>query len=259
MQSNSRYVFPRVIAALLIREMITRYGRTPGGYLWALLEPIGMVVLLSLVFSQFIHVPPLGTSFALFYATGYIPFHAYMDFSSNTSNALAVNRQLLHLPMVRPLDTIIARYILSLLTLVLTSLIIFGSMLYIIDDRTAVDPAPLLAALCLATLLGLGVGTLNSVIFLFFPVWQRLWAILMRPMFLISGVFFTLESLPQQVQEVITWNPVIHAVGLARSGFYPTYDAVYVDWAYVLFIAVTTFISGGILLHRHSGRFIEMS
>ena len=35
----------RAVAALVLREMSTRYGRTPGGYLWAILEPLGMIIM----------------------------------------------------------------------------------------------------------------------------------------------------------------------------------------------------------------------
>lgn len=38
------------VAALVLREMSTRYARTPGGYLWAIPEPLGLIVILGLVF-----------------------------------------------------------------------------------------------------------------------------------------------------------------------------------------------------------------
>ena len=96
----------RVLFAMVMREMNTRYGRTWGGYIWAVLDPIGVIALLTLAFSQFIHVPPIGTSFALFYATGYIPFYFYAEISGNTSMAVAFNRQLMHFPAVSPLDAV---------------------------------------------------------------------------------------------------------------------------------------------------------
>lgn len=55
----------RVLHALMLREMITRYGSSRLGYLWALLEPIGFIAMLSLIFSQISNSPPVGRSFAL--------------------------------------------------------------------------------------------------------------------------------------------------------------------------------------------------
>ena len=42
-----RFATPRTILALMLREMSARYGRSPGGYLWALLEPLGAILILS--------------------------------------------------------------------------------------------------------------------------------------------------------------------------------------------------------------------
>ncbi|MCC5956800.1 MAG: hypothetical protein JJU07_11910, partial [Natronohydrobacter sp.] len=41
----------RSISALMLREMATRYGRTPGGYLWAVVEPLGMILILGYAWS----------------------------------------------------------------------------------------------------------------------------------------------------------------------------------------------------------------
>ncbi|MEO8530837.1 MAG: ABC transporter permease [Deltaproteobacteria bacterium] len=257
MQIASPLPFGRVIAALLIREMITRYGRTPGGYIWAILEPAGMIFLFALAFSQFIHAPPLGTSFILFYATGYLPYHAYSDIAGTTSQAVAFNRQLMQLPMVKPLDTIIARFILGATTLVIVVFMIFAGMLFLIDDQIAFTPAPLLLALFAASCLGLGIGTLNTVLFQFFPIWERLWPIISRPLLLISGVFYLVESLPGHARDIITWNPLVHIIGEARLAFYPAYHGDYIDMSYVFAIALGTFLLGSALLLRHASRFIE--
>ena len=64
----------RAIGALVLREMATTFGRSPGGWLWAVAEPVAVIALLSFAFSLAFRSPSLGTSFPLFYATGYLPF-----------------------------------------------------------------------------------------------------------------------------------------------------------------------------------------
>ena len=63
----------RVLFALVVREMSTRFGRSWGGYLWAIVEPVGGILLLTFIFSLALRKPPLGTNFALFYASGMVP------------------------------------------------------------------------------------------------------------------------------------------------------------------------------------------
>lgn len=67
----------RTISALVLREMATTYGRSPGGYIWAILEPVGGIALLSILFSlAFLH-PALGSNFQLFYASGLVPLTVF--------------------------------------------------------------------------------------------------------------------------------------------------------------------------------------
>ena len=247
----------RVLVALMIREMITRYGRSAGGYVWALLEPVGMILVLALAFSQFIRTPPIGESFILFYATGYVPFHMYVETSANTSSAVSLNRPLMQFPMVTPLDAILARFFLSVLTLILVTLIVFVGIAIVVDEPVRPALGPLLTGMGCGAVLGLGVGTLNAVVFPFFPVWRRLWLIINRPLFLISGIFFTYESMPEHIQALLWWNPLIHVIGHVRTAFYPVYDGTYVSLGYVIAVSVGTFVLGTALIARHRTFVIE--
>ena len=78
----------RVIMALMLREMTTKYGRTPGGYLWAILEPIGMIIVLSFGFSLVMRSPSLGNSFIVFYASGFLVFNHYRSLESVVTKAI---------------------------------------------------------------------------------------------------------------------------------------------------------------------------
>ena len=74
----SRFSTLRTVLALMLREMSTTYGRSPGGYLWAILEPAGGIAMMSVAFGLVLRSPSLGTNFPIFYATGYLPFMMYM-------------------------------------------------------------------------------------------------------------------------------------------------------------------------------------
>lgn len=257
MASQPSFQSIRVLSALMIREMTTRYGRSWGGYIWAILEPVGMIAILSLAFSQFIKSPALGQSFVLFYATGYIPFHFFNETANTASSAISVNRSLLQFPKVTPLDAILARFLLSVLTLVVVAVVVFMGIDLLVEEQVRISLPELSVALLGAALLGLGVGTLNAVLFPFIPVWRRLWAIINRPLFLISGVFFTFESMPDAIQALLWFNPLVHVIGWARTGFYPTYDGSYVALWYVFGLGIGAFLLGAALLMRHRSFVIE--
>lgn len=256
---STRFQASRVVAALMVREMITRYGRSWGGYFWAIAEPVGMIAILSLAFSQFLRSPPIGQSFVLFYATGFIPFHFYAILSSQVSNSISFNRSLLSFPMVTALDAVLARSILAFLTMIVVTAIVFAGIAIIVAESFAVSLENLFLACLASSVLGAGLGTLNTVIFAYLPFWQNVWAILNRPMFIISGIFFTYESMPTAIQDILWWNPLIHVVGEARVAFYPIYDGDYIFLAYPFAVGIFCFLLGGVLLLRNRSYIVENS
>jgi capsular polysaccharide transport system permease protein len=247
----------RVLFALVVRETGTKFGRSYGGYLWAVAEPLGGIVLLTVAFSLALRKPPLGTNFALFYATGVVPFMLYSNVARSVAGAVASNRGLLRYPVVTALDTVFAKLALEVVTMFVVAVLLFVGLILAFGLEVAFDPAAAALSFALAALLGLSVGTLNCVLFGFFPTWQNLWKVLTRPLFIMSGLFYTFQSLPAQIQAVLWYNPLIHIVGLMRAGFYGTYEADYASPLYVIGIALSLFVVGAYLLRRHEVALIE--
>lgn len=246
-----RFASLRTVAALVLREMSTRYGRTPGGYLWAILEPLAAILFLSLGFSLVIRSPSLGTSFLLFYATGYLAFDLYQTISNTTARALNFSKPLLQFPAVTWVDAILARFVLNGLTGSLVAILLLAGTLMVIDSRAVLDLPPAVLAMMLAMVLGLGVGTINCVLMGLYPLWEVAWSVITRPLFLASGVFFLYEDLPPMAQNILWYNPLMHISGLMRTGFYPTYTAAHVNVTYVLLTSLTLLALGLLLMGRY--------
>lgn len=258
MREESRIAMQgRVLFALIMREMTTRYGRNAGGYVWAVLEPAGTLAMLSLVFSFIARRPALGDSFPIFFATGYMAFHFYMDISRAVSAAVTSNRALLTFPRVTIMDTILARFLLQVVTISFVTFVIFAVLLTIFDDQIVIDFRHIFRAIALASFLGLSVGVLNSVLFTWSPTWQTTFGIINRPLFLISGVFFTYEDMPRALQDILWWNPLIHVTATMRAGFYPIYDPAWVSSTYVIFFAAVPFLAGVLLMRALRAKMLE--
>lgn len=240
----------RVIAALILREMGSAYGRSPGGYLWAILSPLGAILVLSIAFSFLVRAPSLGTSFILFYATGYLPFDLYAQIAVRIAMSLRYSRALLAYPGVGWLHAVLARFILNVLTLVMVFCLVITGIMAMVETRTVLDIRPILTGLAVMALTGLGVGLLNCLAMGMFQVWERIWAIIARPLFLISGIFFLYEDMPRFAQNILWWNPLIHGTGLVRTGFYPTYHASYVSLPYAFVVPLILIALGLLFLGR---------
>lgn len=248
----------RAVAALTLREMTTTYGRSPGGYVWVILEPIGGIVLLALAFSLLLRAPPLGTNFLLFYATGLLPFQAFMTISGTLASSLTYSRQLLVYPRITFVDALLARFLLNTLTALLTSALVLTGILLIYTTQAAIDLPAILLGYAMAAALGGGIGTLNCFLTTRFTIWRSVWAVIMRPMVLLSGVMFTLETIPQPFRDWLWYNPLIHVTGEMRSGFYFSYAADYVSATYVFGIALSTGLVGLLFLRRYHRDILEL-
>ena len=256
-RSKRSFASFRAISALMLREMATTYGRSPGGYFWAVAEPVAGVFVLTWAFSFIFMTPPLGTSFELFYATGMLPFTMFVTLSNRVGTAIVFSRPLLTFPAVTFVDAIAARFLLNLLTELLVIYLVFLAILSLFETRALLDLTQIAGSLALTALFALGVGTANAYLFMRFPVWHVFWALINRPLFVISGVFFIYDKLPALLKEWLWFNPLVHIVGMMRKGFYPTYDNHYVSVVFVVGVSLGLLLFGLLMLSANGKKLIQ--
>lgn len=241
----------RTVAALLLREIATTHGRSSIGYLWAVLEPVAGIALLTFIFSLTFHAPPMGNSFAFFYASGFLPFTAYLDVSSKVSGAIRFSRPLLFYPGVTFVDALAARFLLAAMTQVLVIAVVVGGMIPLLGVEAILDLPAIGLALAMIFALALGIGTLNCFLIEVLPSWERIWAILNRPLFIISAIFFLFEGVPKPYRDWLWYNPLVHVVGQMRKGFFPTYEGAYIAPLYVFGLSAACLLLGLVFLGRY--------
>jgi capsular polysaccharide transport system permease protein len=223
----------RVITALILREITTSNMQSLLGYLWEVIEPVIFILFLMFLFTLFVKRPPIGDSFALFYASGLLPYMAFLRTVSQVGGALRQSRALLSYPGVTFLDAILARFVLA----ALTKTLVFVAVLALVCLGFGVDPffdvPQLVLGMTMSMLLALALGTANCLLVHVLPLWDRLWGLVTRPLMLLSAVIYLFETVPLPYRDWLWWNPVVHMVGAVRAGVYPTYDAAYVSVTYV--------------------------
>jgi len=226
----------RVIGALLLREVITRYGRHNIGFLWLFLEPmlftLGITTLWTLVKANHGSNLPI-TAFAV---TGYSSILLWRNCSNRMVKALEVNHSLLYHRNVRVLDVFISRLVLEIagatcscvvLTIAFASL---GLMHFPSDLLTALWGWILLAWFAVA--LGLLVGAASERA----EMVERVWHIVTYLLFPLSGAAFMVDWLPKSAQQLILWIPMVHGTEMIRHGFFGTEVHTYEDPVYLIIV-----------------------
>lgn len=252
-----RFQTARTVGALMLREMSTTYGKSALGYVWALVEPIAGIMLLTFVFALAFSAPPLGDSFPLFYATGIVPLAAWMEIGNKVGSSLQFSRQLLAYPGVTFLDAIMARFLLNAATHVMIAYVVLGALALLYGGVVAVRLEWAVLALALAFLLALGTGTLNCYLITRLPAYGPLWMIATRPLFIVSCVFYLFEAVPEPYRSWLWFNPLVHVVALLRRALYVTYDAEFASPLYVALVSMTALMVGLMLLRREASDLLE--
>ncbi|MFM9846392.1 MAG: ABC transporter permease [Hyphomicrobiaceae bacterium] len=230
----------RVIGALILRETRSRFGRSQLGYLWAIAEPLLYIISLSLLFDAISRHSPFGSSVALFFATGLLPYQLFSRIASALTTAFDANEALLAYPIVKPVDTLIARAMLEIATAALVMILLFGGLVYFADAPEPESLHVMVVAILGLSLFGFGVGTINAVIGTLFVSWRQVYDVASRPLIIVCGVFFTLDTLPAGARDIVAYIPITHGIELFRSGYYSGYRSTVMDIGYL-------FVSGLVL------------
>lgn len=235
-----------IVRALILRETRTRFGKYQLGYLWAFIEPCLFILTFFLVFKFANRRLPLGMDIISFISTGLLPFQAFRNIANKTAGSTTGSKALLTYPNVKRLDMIIARFSLEAVTFTAIFVVLLSVSAFFAPGRRVDDLLLVGAGLALALVFGGGFGVFLGGLSGLFPSVERVQNILMRPLFWISGVFFTANQLPPRAREYLIWNPMLHVVEMIRDGFFDSYSAHHLSIAYPVMWAI---ICGAIGLH----------
>ncbi|MGB0439936.1 MAG: ABC transporter permease [Paracoccaceae bacterium] len=182
----------------------------------------------------------------------------FNQLSGLVGTAIHYSGAFLSYPAVTFMDALMARFVLNGLTGLLVGFLVLGGIIVGFNLTVILNGWAILNALGMMFALALGIGVLNCYLFTRFPLWQRAWAILMRPMFILSGIFFIPENVPSRYIDAFMINPLPHLTSEMRRGVYATYDAVHVNSLYVYGIALGCMMLGMILLLRNHKELAEL-
>lgn len=255
--SNSIKVQARVIWALLMREIITRYGRHNVGFLWLFIEPMMFSIGITILWS-FTNTPKGIIPVAGFALTGYSSLVLWRNMVGRLANTSSANQGLLYHSQVKILDLILSRAFLeaigvsvSLITLSLTFAAI-GLM------GVPVDPLQTVFAWVLLIWFVIGAGMIAAYAGETSEVFDRIWHVMMYLTMPFTGIFSMVSWLPPAIQEILLWSPMVHAVEMLREGYFGEgVNAIYSVFYLMSCNLVLTLV--GLILIRKIRRNLEES
>ena len=223
-----------VIGALVLRDVGTRFGRRPTGYLMVLVMPLGTFMLTAGVWILLKRQTPIGSSQWIFFATGLLPYLVWTFPYRQIAVAVNVNRPLLYFSRVKVVDIMVARSLLEVLTGFVVVMVVVAALNIAGETVEPRDAFMSFMALSASMYFGVAWGMLNGLIASVYPVWNNPMMLFSPLMWALSGAGFMVETIPSPWKEYLSFNPVLQCVEWLRESYYWEYKSSVLDRFYVL-------------------------
>lgn len=234
---NNWQIWQDVIFALFVREIRTGFN-DKFGIAWSVINPVVFIFILSFARGRLDGGETHTIPTFVFMACGLVLIQFFLETLNSTSGAIKKNKPLFAFRQVQPISSILATAIFALLVKTFVIISIVGIM-YLMGMELHLDnPLLLITVFMLLWVVGLSVGMIFAIVNSFIPEMSKLQSLVSRPLFFISGVFFSLQDFPREIWKYFDWNPILHAIELARYSVYTSYGNLGVDLSFLSFCSL---------------------
>ncbi|EKS9799915.1 MULTISPECIES: ABC transporter permease [Burkholderia] len=208
----------RVIWALVMREMITRFGREGLGVLWIMAEPAMFVVGVMIIFS---HTETKAKySVAEYLAVSYPTLLFWRNATGRVLKAIESNRSLLHHKPIRPVDILYSRIILEFAGATASFLALYVVLVVIGICQLPADMLNMIIGYFLIVWFSFNFVMTMAALSELSDSIERISHVILYLMIPFSGVFLPTYALPPKIGELLTYFPLIDAVEFFHHGYY---------------------------------------
>ena len=222
----------RVIKALMLRELTTRFGRENIGFLWIMVEPLLFAVLVALLWRAMKGPVENGVDMVTFVVSGYIPLVLFRSSVNRAISSFTANSSLMYHRQITIIDLILVRFGIEFIGHMMAYLFIALAL-----GSFGLFPWPH----------DLGFIILGWIYYSFFTfsitlivaplsemsdVLEKIVPVTTYMMIPFSGAFYLVSVLYPTAAEVVLYSPPVHAMEMMRYGIFgpsidPQYDLIY--------------------------------
>jgi capsular polysaccharide transport system permease protein len=210
----------RVIRALMVRELITRFGRENIGFLWIMAEPLLFAVLVGVVW-RYLHGPEEhGINMIAFVATGYIPLVFFRTAFARSVKAMQINSSLLYHRQVKILDIVFVRFLIEMLGAMMAYAFIGVLLIALGLFPVPQDIGMFIAGWLLYSFFVLSVCLVASPLSEASEVLEKLSPIITYIMIPFSGTFNLAMWVTPQARYYLLFSPPVSGMEMMRHGIF---------------------------------------
>ena len=240
----------KVIKALMIRELVTRFGRENIGFLWIMIEPLLFAGLVGLVWTYMKGPESHGMDVVAFVATGYIPLTFLRHSFGKSANIFLANSALLYHRQVKVQDFIFVRVLIEAIGSMMAY--IFGGLIlgYFGMFPIPANIGSLVAGWGVYVFFVLAICTILAPLSELSEVIEKLVPVTTYIAIPFSGAFSMASWLPQNLRDALMWSPLVSGMELMRYGLFGSVVTPFYDIPKALGISLCCLVIGLILCRR---------
>jgi len=242
---------------MVLRELQRKYSGFRLGYIWTLLEPLGMTFVLWLVFSLVLGKHRLGTDpYFLFIAVAILPWWWFTHGVASSARVFSRGAPWLRTSLLPSNLWVMRAVLVSMVEFIFSLPVVVIAMIV-----TLKLPSPLIVLYPIAIIFQLwfmyGLGLLVSAAAAVIRDLERIIRIGLRTMFYLSPVLYSIGNIPPHVRPLAALNPLVAIFALYRIGFWP--DETESGWLFVLALSVcvTIVVAGTLTFKRLEPRILK--
>ena len=229
-----------VIGALMMREIITRYGREGIGFLWLVAEPLLFCLFVLVLWTTIKPAYEHGIRIGPFVMTGYMCMLLIRHMISGSAAAVQANVGLLHHRQITVLHIYFSRMLLELAGTTMAFMAVYLLLFSLGQVKAPANYLLLYSGWAILALQATGIGWILAALSLRSDVVERVIPVLQYALIPLSGSFVMAGWLPEHYRKVFLMVPMPHAVEMVRAGVFGEFVKTYYNplygicWGFVL-------------------------
>jgi capsular polysaccharide transport system permease protein len=244
----------RVISALLMREVITRFGRENVGVLWLIGEPMMFTLGVAALWSAAGFNHSSSIPIAAFAITGYSSVLLWRNTVGRCNSGIQHNINLLYHRNVRVIDVFITRILLEMSGATASFIVLAVFFTGIEWIEPPVDLLQVVAGWLMLAWFGAALAITIGAATAYSEIVDRMWHPTAYLLFPLSGAAFMVDWLPPAMQKVVLLLPMVHGAEMVREGYFGNVVRTHYDVGYMAMINLVLTLLGLLLLRDAANR-----
>jgi capsular polysaccharide transport system permease protein len=238
----------RIVGALVMREMNTRFGREGIGFLWLIAEPLafcfGVLLLWTLTKPAYEH----GVRLAPFVMTGYMSIILCRHFIAQAVAALQANMGLLHHRQISPTHLYMARAFLEFWGATAAFIVVYVVLLALGQVDMPHNLLLLYGGWLTLAWVAQGFALIIAGLSMRFEAMERIVPLLSYALIPLSGAFSMASWIPGEYRDEFLLIPFPHGIEMIRAGVFGEFVQTYYDPGYAITVGTVMVVAGLLLI-----------